>query len=81
MIVDYKTKFSDYDLRISIWGPQELIDLAEAIENSIYTSGRKAFLIKELLEIDPTLNSPDLTLPMWKIHQLEDLLRIKTESK
>ena len=43
---DYKTKWSDYDLRISVTGNQMIQDLADDIEDTFYRKGRK----KELLE-------------------------------
>jgi len=50
---DYKTKWSDYDLRISISGPQYLQDLADAIEDLTYRRGRKQELIDEIKEYEP----------------------------
>lgn len=38
---DYKTKWTDYDLRISIVGPEHLQDLAQAIELYTYTEGER----------------------------------------
>ena len=40
-IWDYKTKWTDYDLRISITGPEHLQDLAQAIELYTYTEGER----------------------------------------
>ena len=40
-IWDYKTKWTDYDLRISITGPEHLQDLAQAIELYTYTNGER----------------------------------------
>jgi len=40
-IWDYKTKWTDYDLRISIMGPEHLHDLAQAIELYTYTNGER----------------------------------------
>jgi hypothetical protein len=36
MIWDYKTKWSEYDLRISELGPEKVYDLARAIEDRFY---------------------------------------------
>lgn len=49
--VDYKTKWTDYDLRISIYGDQMLNDLANDIEVSYYKRGRKVELLEQLREI------------------------------
>ena len=51
--VDYKTKWQDYDLRISIHAPKHLQDLAEDIEHGFYSRGRQEELVKEILELDP----------------------------
>lgn len=40
-IWDYKTKWTDYDLRISIVGPEHLQNLAQAIELYTYTEGER----------------------------------------
>jgi hypothetical protein len=53
---DYKIKWSDYDLRISISGPQYLQDLADAIEDLTYIRGRKQELIDEIKEYEPEFN-------------------------
>jgi hypothetical protein len=51
---DWKTKWSDYDLRISISGPKHLQDLADAIESKVYQNGREEYLIAEIKKILPT---------------------------
>lgn len=50
---DYKTKWSNYDLRISISGPKHLQDLANDIEYSFYNRGRQEELVDEIKSIDP----------------------------
>jgi hypothetical protein len=57
---DYKTKWSDYDLRISISGPQYLQDLADAIEDLTYRRGRKQELIEEIKEYEPEFSKTHL---------------------
>ena len=57
---DYKTKWSDYDLRISISGPQYLQDLADAIEDLTYIRGRKQELIDEIKEYEPEFSKTHL---------------------
>jgi hypothetical protein len=57
---DYKTKWSDYDLRISISSPQYLQDLADAIEDLTYRRGRKQELIDEIKEYEPEFNKTHL---------------------
>jgi hypothetical protein len=57
---DYKIKWSDYDLRISISGPQYLQDLADAIEDLTYRRGRKQELIDEIKEYEPEFSKTHL---------------------
>lgn len=53
MFVDWKTKWSDYDLRISIHGPKHLQELASAIEDRFYDRGRQTELVEQIKAIDP----------------------------
>ena len=50
---DYKTKWSDYDLRISISGPTHLNELAYGIEERFYKTGRCNELVEEIKKLDP----------------------------
>lgn len=52
--IDYKTKWSDHDLRISIQAPKHLQDLADDIENGFYVRGYREELIQEIKQLDPT---------------------------
>jgi len=52
--IDYKTKWSDHDLRISIQAPKHLQDLADDIENGFYIRGYREELIQEIKQLDPT---------------------------
>ena len=51
--VDWKTKWSEYDLRISIHGPKHLQDLADDIESGFYNRGRQEELVEQIKAIDP----------------------------
>ena len=51
--VDWKTKWSYYDLRISIHGPKHLQDLAEDIESGFYSRGKQEELVEQIKAIDP----------------------------
>lgn len=51
--VDWKTKWSHYDLRISIHAPAHLQDLADWIETGFYSSGRQKELVEEIKALDP----------------------------
>jgi hypothetical protein len=50
---DWKTKWSEYDLRISISAPKHLQDLADDIENGFYSRGRQEEIVAEILKLDP----------------------------
>lgn len=52
-IYDYKTKWTDYDLRISIGGNEQMWWLTEAIERYFYQKGYKAELLERIGRIDP----------------------------
>ena len=51
--IDWKTKWSDYDLRVSITAPKHLQDLADDIEHGFYSRGRQEELVEQILELDP----------------------------
>ena len=50
---DWKTKWSNYDLRISISAPKHLQDLAGWIEDGFYSDGRQKELVEQIKAIDP----------------------------
>jgi hypothetical protein len=50
--VDWKTKWQDYDLRISIHAPKHLQDLADDIEHGFYSRGRQEELVAEIKKLD-----------------------------
>jgi hypothetical protein len=51
--VDWKTKWQDYDLRISIHAPKHLQDLAEDSEGGFYSRGAQEELVEQILALDP----------------------------
>ena len=51
--IDWKTKWYDYDLRISISAPEHLQELASAIENRFYSRGRQEEIVEQIKAIDP----------------------------
>ena len=53
MLVDYKTKWEWYDLRISISAPKHLQDLADAIERDFYSRGRQEEIASQIKKLDP----------------------------
>jgi hypothetical protein len=67
---DWKTKWYDYDLRISISAPKHLQDLAHDIERGFYSRGRQEELVKEIKEINP-----DAIITWGSIEKLEKQLK------
>ena len=56
LIVDYKTKWQGYDLRISIYGNEQMNWLADAIEAKFYRDGRRQDLLDQLKKLNPNKN-------------------------
>jgi len=56
MFVDWKTKWEQYDLRISICAPHHLQQLADAIEEKFYNEGLQDELIEQIKKLDPSAN-------------------------
>jgi hypothetical protein len=80
MLIDYKTKWEWYDLRISISAPKHLQDLASAIENDFYSRGRQEEIAGKILELDPKASI------IWGnvdrlIKQYNELIEKKTQQK
>ena len=75
---DWKTKWSHYDLRISISGTEHLQDLASWIENGFYKKGYQNELIERIKKIDPNANTNIISVDYLE-KQLEDLENGKTE--
>lgn len=53
IIFDYKTKWHDYDLRISISGNAQMWNLATSIEDRFYEQGRREDLAQQIYNLDP----------------------------
>jgi hypothetical protein len=75
---DWKTKWSHYDLRISISAPQHLLDLESWIESGFYKKGYQNELIERIKKIDPNANTNIISVDYLE-KQLEDLENGKTE--
>jgi len=52
-IVDYKTKWYWYDLRISVGGTDQMHNLANAIEHEYYDKGAREDLANQIKTLDP----------------------------
>jgi hypothetical protein len=55
-LTDYKTKWEWYDLRISVYGTKEMLDLADAIEWKFYNKGHRQSLADQIRQLDPNTN-------------------------
>lgn len=70
--VDWKTKWYDYDLRISIHAPEYLQDLADDIEGGFYSRGTQKNIVEQIRAIDP--NAPIIWGSVDRLaKQLEEL--------
>jgi hypothetical protein len=66
---DWKTKWSHYDLRISISAPEHLQNLAGWIEDGFYSNGRQKELVEQIKALDP-----DASIIWGSIERLEEQL-------
>ena len=78
--VDWKTKWTHYDLRISIHGPKNLQDLAEDIESGFYDRGKQEELVKQIKAIDPNASIIWGSIERFE-KQLEDLQNARESNK
>ena len=67
--MDWKTKWYDYDLRICIFAPKHLQDLADDIEYGFANRGRQQELVEKIKELDP-----DAAIIWGSIKRLEEQL-------
>jgi len=75
---DWKTKWYEYDLRISISGPTHLHNLASWIEQGYYKKGYQNELIQKIKKIDPNANVSYINTDYLE-KQLEELENGKAE--
>ena len=68
---DWKTKWTEYDLRISISGPEHLHNLASWIEQGYYNEGYRAKLMRDIAMYEP---DPDAEIIFSDIKHLEEQL-------
>ena len=61
-IWDYKTKWSNYDLRISISGNKQMQSLSSAIQSQFYKDGYQEDLIERIKELEPDAKIIDITI-------------------
>jgi len=77
--VDWKTKWQDYDLRISIHGPKHLQDLAEDIEGGFYSRGAQEELVEQILKLDP--NAPIIWGSVERFNKQLEKLEAEKENR
>ena len=76
MMMDYKTKWQDYDLRISVVGNRQVQNLANAIESRYYEVGYRKDLADKIKQLDPnTIYNSGFTINSMK----EELMRLGHE--
>jgi len=78
--VDWKTKWSNYDLRISIHAPEHLQNLADDIEYGFYNRGRQEELVEQIKAIDPNASIIWGSIERFE-KQLEELENARTNNK
>jgi len=77
--VDWKTKWQDYDLRISIHAPKHLQDLADDTESGFYSRGAQEELVEQILELDP--NAPIIWGSVERFNKQLEKLEAEKENR
>lgn len=77
---DYKTKWHDYDLRVSISAPQDICDLEDAITTHFYNTGHREELLNEIRSIEPDFKYDWFSITRL-IEYLDNLEKIRDEWK
>jgi hypothetical protein len=78
---DWKTKWSNYDLRISITAPKHLQNLASWIESGFYKKGYQQNLIERIKAIDPNAKTNIISIDYLEkqLKELEENLENKEQ--
>ena len=79
--LDWKTKWSNYDLRISITAPKHLQNLASWIESGFYKKGYQQNLIERIKAIDPNAKTNIISIDYLEkqLKELEENLENKEQ--
>lgn len=77
---DYKTKWKDYDLRVSISAPQDICDLEDAITTHFYNRGYRQELLEKIYKYNPAFDKPYWTNKELAKY-LDDLIDKKEENE
>lgn len=76
-LTDYKTKWDWYDLRISVYGTDQMQNLSDAIEHKFFNDGLRKDLADQIKVLDPNTNfDKGHTTKMLK----EELDRLETKN-
>lgn len=81
--IDWKTKWANYDLRISVGGPEDIMNLADNIEKCFYEKGYKKELIENIKKLNPEFDKNYLSITdlQTELNKLEALLEVKNLNK
>ena len=79
-IWDYKTKWSHYDLRITLSAPKHLQELSDDIERGFYSRGKQTELIEQIKKLDPNARITWGSVKRLE-EQLEELEAFNTKEK
>lgn len=74
LIWDYKTKWTDYDLRISVHADEECCKLARNIEKDFYSRGYHQELVEEILLLEPGFDFSKKTYLTQELKEILDKL-------
>ena len=83
-IWDYKTKWTDYDLRLSVVGNNQVFFLSDAIESKYYEDGYRKNLAEQIKELDPdTKYNSGYTIESLnkEYHRILDIMVSNLENK
>lgn len=83
-IWDYKTKWTDYDLRLSVVGNNQVFFLSDAIESKYYEDGCRKNLAEQIKELDPdTKYNSGYTIESLnkEYHRILDIMVSNLENK
>jgi hypothetical protein len=80
-MMDYKTKWKSYDLRLSPMGNSQVHELSDAIETAFYKKGRSQELYDQIKELDPNTRSSPGHSVSYLEGELEKLLNSEKTDK
>ena len=81
MFWDWKTKWCDYDLRITISGPEHLVNLSDWIEQGYYNEGYRAKLMRDIAMYEPDSDAEIIFSDIKHLEEQLEKLQNKEEDK